>query len=174
MIVALLGILKAGGVYVPLDPSYPQERLAYMLEDTQTAVVLTQKKLREELFEVGKSKHVLSPSAQLRINSAEGPALSGVEGLDSQLKVLCLDTDWTAIAREAEDNPPSTTTADNLTYVMYTSGSTGKPKGVSVTHRGVVRLVKETNYAELNEKEIFLQFAPLSFDASTFEIWALC
>jgi non-ribosomal peptide synthetase component F len=54
---------------------------------------------------------------------------------------------------------------------MYTSGSTGVAKGVSVTHRSVVRLVKETNYAEFGAGEVFLQAAPLSFDASTFEIW---
>lgn len=54
---------------------------------------------------------------------------------------------------------------------MYTSGSTGTPKGVSVIHRGVVRLVKETNYAQLTAEEIILQLAPISFDASTFEIW---
>ncbi len=86
-------------------------------------------------------------------------------------RVVCLDRDWKIIARKKKDNLVSTITADNLAYVIYTSGSTGKPKGVSVIHRGVVRLVKETNYADLTEKEVFLQFAPLTFDASTFEIW---
>jgi amino acid adenylation domain-containing protein len=60
--------------------------------------------------------------------------------------------------------------AQDMCYIMYTSGSTGAPKGVAVTHRGVVRLVKETNYASFSE-QIFLQLAPISFDASTFEIW---
>jgi aspartate racemase len=96
-----------------------------------------------------------------------------IESLPEQgAHVVCLDRDWKIISREKEDNPVSTTSANNLAYVMYTSGSTGRPKGVSVIHRGVVRLVKGTNYAELTEKEVFLQFAPLSFDASTFEIWA--
>ncbi|MDP9099122.1 MAG: condensation domain-containing protein, partial [Verrucomicrobiota bacterium] len=60
--------------------------------------------------------------------------------------------------------------AEDLCYIMYTSGSTGAPKGVAVTHRGVVRLVKGTNYATFSG-ETFLQLAPISFDASTFEIW---
>jgi amino acid adenylation domain len=62
-------------------------------------------------------------------------------------------------------------TSDNLAYVIYTSGSTGRPKGVAVTHRNVVRLVKGNTFADLNENEVLLQFAPVAFDASTFEIW---
>ncbi|MEA2692843.1 MAG: hypothetical protein QOJ16_2230, partial [Acidobacteriota bacterium] len=60
---------------------------------------------------------------------------------------------------------------DNLAYVMFTSGSTGKPKGVAVVHRGVVRLVREAGYARFGPEEVFLQMAPASFDAATFEIW---
>ena len=59
----------------------------------------------------------------------------------------------------------------DLAYIMYTSGSTGAPKGVAIPHRAVVRLVKETNYASFSPNETFLQLAPISFDASTFEIW---
>jgi aspartate racemase len=58
-----------------------------------------------------------------------------------------------------------------LAYVIYTSGSTGKPKGVCVPHRAVVRLVKNTDYALFNSEQIFLQYAPISFDAATLEIW---
>jgi amino acid adenylation domain-containing protein len=85
--------------------------------------------------------------------------------------VICLDADWHTIAQNKKENPSTNVTAENLAYVMYTSGSTGTPKGVSVIHRGVVRLVKETNYAHLTAEEIILQLAPISFDASTFEIW---
>jgi aspartate racemase len=88
---------------------------------------------------------------------------------ENDAHLICLE--WGLIAHESERNPISLATAENLAYVMYTSGSTGQPKGVSVTQRSVVRLVKETDCAELSDKEVFLQFAPLAFDASTFEIW---
>ncbi|HET6364287.1 MAG TPA: amino acid adenylation domain-containing protein [Nitrospirota bacterium] len=88
------------------------------------------------------------------------------------LKALCLDADWETVAVENDQNVPAWSTAETLAYVMYTSGSTGTPKGVEVIHRGVVRLVVQTNYARLGGKETFLQLAPISFDASTFELWA--
>ncbi|MEH2084705.1 MAG: non-ribosomal peptide synthetase [Nostoc sp.] len=85
--------------------------------------------------------------------------------------VICLDADWNTITLNKKENLSTNITAENLAYVMFTSGSTGTPKGVSVIHRGVVRLVKETNYAHLTSEEVILQLAPISFDASTFEIW---
>jgi amino acid adenylation domain-containing protein len=86
-------------------------------------------------------------------------------------QVISLDTERNLIAQESSHNPAGEATALSLAYVMYTSGSTGEPKGVSIVHRGVVRLVKETNYVDLNADETFLQFAPSTFDASTFEVW---
>ena len=68
-------------------------------------------------------------------------------------------------------NPACTTTSDSLAYVMYTSGSTGRPNGVMIEHRSIIRLVKETDYADFSADNVFLQFAPVTFDASTFEIW---
>ncbi|NEO97699.1 MAG: amino acid adenylation domain-containing protein [Symploca sp. SIO2E9] len=143
MIVGILAILKAGGAYVPIDSKYPQERLAFMLSDSKVSVLLTQEKLLIQL-----PKHPQNP-----------------------VQVVCLDQYWQNIDQGHKDNPISVTKADNLAYVCYTSGSTGKPKGVSVPHRGVVRLVKETDYIDFSSKEVFLQLAPISFDASTFEIW---
>ncbi|HEV8580079.1 MAG TPA: amino acid adenylation domain-containing protein [Thermoanaerobaculia bacterium] len=61
---------------------------------------------------------------------------------------------------------------DDLAYVMYTSGSTGRPKGVGVTHANIVRLVRESGFADLGANQVFLQLAPISFDASTLELWA--
>ena len=84
---------------------------------------------------------------------------------------LCLDTARTAIAAQPDTAPENHSTGDCLAYIMYTSGSTGEPKGVSVTHRNVVHLVRGTDYARLGPDEVLLQLAPLSFDASTFEIW---
>ncbi len=139
-VVAHLAILKAGGAYLPLDTDYPQERLAFMMEDGQIPVILTQERMVAALPE-------------------------------HKAKAICLDTGWEAICAESGTDPASGVTADNLAYVMYTSGSTGRPKGISVVHRGVVRLVKTTNYADLTSDEVFLQLAPISFDASTLEIW---
>ena len=154
MIVGLLGILKAGGAYVPLDPAYPKERLAFMLEDTQAPALLTQ-------------EHLIIEDGRSRIEDSD----SRFSILDPQFKVLCLDREWENIARESPENPPSEATADNLAYVIYTSGSTGKPKGVGIPHRGVVRLLFGIDYVYLGAEQTFLQLAPISFDASTFEIW---
>jgi amino acid adenylation domain-containing protein len=111
LIVALFGTLKAGAAYLPLDPSHPPDRLAYMLADASAAVLITQERLRARL-----------------------PVSAGVE-------VIALDTEWIAIAREAVDAPASGVTAENLCYVIYTSGSTGLPKGVAMHHRGVANYI---------------------------------
>lgn len=88
-----------------------------------------------------------------------------------QGKLVCLETEWPRIAHEPTSSIRRAGTLDNLAYVTYTSGSTGRPKGVGVVQRGVVRLVQTPNYVEFTEDEVILQFAPFTFDASTFEIW---
>ncbi len=113
---------------------------------------------------------------QFMLEDAQAPVLLTQKALRESLpqnaaEVICLDELAEETARESTDNPAIETTADNLAYVMYTSGSTGKPKGVAVTHRNVVRLVKNTNYASFSADEVFLQSSTISFDASTFEIW---
>ncbi|HEU5229109.1 MAG TPA: amino acid adenylation domain-containing protein, partial [Ktedonobacteraceae bacterium] len=141
LIVSLLAILKAGGIYVPLDPAYPQERLAFMLADARITLLLTQQKLLERLPTQGISIHDIEELVE-KVGE-ENCAFTSLDGLSTA----------------------------NLAYVIYTSGSTGTPKGVSVTHANVVRLVKETDYVRFSPREVFLQFAPVPFDASTFEIW---
>jgi amino acid adenylation domain-containing protein len=85
--------------------------------------------------------------------------------------VICLDRDWAVIAECSAENPAPLAGPMDLAYLIYTSGSTGLPKAVAVPHRAVVRLVKTTAYAAFGPDEVTLQFAPLAFDASTFEIW---
>ncbi|HZI73802.1 MAG TPA: condensation domain-containing protein, partial [Gemmatimonadales bacterium] len=86
-------------------------------------------------------------------------------------RVVCLEQEWEAIAQESGEKPESQTGAEDLVYVTYTSGSTGQPKGVGVTQRNVVRLVKNNDYAQFSEGEVVLQYAPVSFDAATMELW---
>jgi amino acid adenylation domain-containing protein len=90
----------------------------------------------------------------------------------SRVEVMRLDSDAETIASQSIDNPEIIVAPDDLVYIMYTSGSTGRPKGVMIEHRGVVRLVRDTDYAKFDSSERFLQMAPVSFDASTLEIWA--
>ena len=141
MVVGLLGILKAGGAYVPLDPQYPAERLAVLIEDTLLPVVVGQERWLSEL--------PVSAWTQLVALDTPGPWIAGQSAARLGLEV----------------------SPESLAYVMYTSGSTGRPKGVAAVQRGVTRLVRETDYARFGPEEVFLQLAPLSFDASTLEIW---
>ncbi|MBZ4419892.1 non-ribosomal peptide synthase/polyketide synthase [Myxococcus sp. RHSTA-1-4] len=140
LVVGVLGILKAGAAYVPLDASYPRERLGWMKREAGVAVLVAREKLAEVVGGGGE-------------------------------RVVCVDTEWDAIARQPESNPPSRVGGGNLAYVMFTSGSTGRPKGVGVPHRAVTRLVVGTDCARFGPEEVWLQLAPISFDASTLELW---
>ena len=90
---------------------------------------------------------------------------------EHDVKLIFLDDDQETIAQQSAHNPVCGATPDSLAYIMYTSGSTGVPKGACVNHRAVVRLVREQNYIELGRDDVILQFAPVSFDASTLELW---
>ncbi|MCP3169610.1 non-ribosomal peptide synthetase [Myxococcus qinghaiensis] len=87
------------------------------------------------------------------------------------VEVIALESSWARFATEPEEGPKVSVPAEALAYVMYTSGSTGRPKGVCIPHRAVVRLVKGSRFAELGAEEVFLQLAPISFDAATLELW---
>jgi aspartate racemase len=91
---------------------------------------------------------------------------------DNDALVVCVDSDAEAIGKESDQNPDGSGSAEQLAYVIYTSGSTGLPKGTLIPHRAVIRLVRNTNYANFDADEVFLQFATVSFDASTLELWA--
>ena len=140
MVVAMVAVLKTGACYLPLDASYPQDRLRFMVEDSGAGTLLSDK--------------------------AGCASFDGV-----QLEVIDLHREQNNIIRQSVQNPSLAGTADSLAYIMYTSGSTGTPKGVEVLHRGIVRLVKNTNYVQLDSSDVFAQISKFSFDAITFEVW---
>jgi amino acid adenylation domain-containing protein len=150
MVVALLGILKAGGAYWALEENLPEERFRLMLADAQPRVLLARRKSVKHFSGLAGKTLVDSPTGAITVAAIEDLLESSPRGIIP--------------------NTPLNQAGDPA-YVSYTSGSTGRPKGVVVPHRGVVRLVKETNYVSLNAEETLLHLSPLSFDASTFEIW---
>jgi amino acid adenylation domain-containing protein len=141
LITGMLGIIKAGAAYVPIDPDYPQQRITYMVEDSDSVLLLTHASLIDD-------------------------AVTKQDG-----RYLCLDRDWSLIEKSSTETPHTTATADSLAYIIYTSGSTGKPKGVAIPHRAVNRLVFNSGYMTFIAERTFLQLASPSFDAAIFEIW---
>ena len=145
MVVSLLGVLKAGAAYVPLDPSYPMERLQLMIDDARSPVLLTQ----EELLEAAASN------------------------LATATRVVCVDHDSKQIARYSVDNPAAQTTPDDLAYVIYTSGSTGRPRGAMIPHRAITNHMLWMQHCfPLTAEDRVLQKTPFSFDASVWEFYA--
>ncbi len=163
-LVALLAILKAGGAYVPLDPTYPPERLRFILADARVAVLLTTQEQRT-------TQRVPDQEQRTDSTTERKGVLHTPPANPGQPTVLDLVAEWETIARQPHTNPDSGVTPDNLAYVCYTSGSTGTPKGVGVMHHNVVRLVHQPGYVSLSAQERVLAFAPLTFDAATFEVW---
>jgi amino acid adenylation domain-containing protein len=143
MIVAILGVLKAGGGYVPFEPGTPPLRLRTLLADVGASVVLTERSLAGEIA-----------------------AVADVAG-----EVLCLDDEWAAVASYSESAPDPVAVPLGTAYINFTSGSTGTPKGVLVPHRAVVRLVQNPDYIELGADDVVLQLSTYAWDAATFEIW---
>ncbi|MCP4662795.1 MAG: AMP-binding protein, partial [bacterium] len=150
MVVAILGVLKAGGAYLPLDPGSPgggqmggspRERLAFMLEDAGVRVVVTQEQWLAALPEHG-------------------------------ARTVCPDADRRAIAGQRADNPLPAAAAENLAYLIYTSGSTGRAKGVAIEHRSAVALLawaRETFTPQ--ELAGVLASTSICFDLSVFELF---
>ena len=143
LIASFLGILQVGAAYVPLDTGYPAERLAFMAGDTGMKLIIS------------------SEALAVRLPAGAAPVLA-LDHVDLEPET----PDIGAIPAKAI--PASD---EHLAYVMYTSGSTGMPKGVAIPHRGIVRLVQEPDYVCISPADVFLQVSPVSFDASTFEIW---
>ncbi|MFF1413400.1 amino acid adenylation domain-containing protein [Streptomyces sp. NPDC058289] len=138
MVAALLGVLKAGAAFLPVDPAYPADRIAFMLRDAAPVRVLTSREAAGLLPQDG-------PRALLLDDPA---ALAGLDGADPT------DAERTARLRP-----------DDLAYTVYTSGSTGTPKGVAVTHRGICALTATlAETYQVRPEDRVLQLASISFD----------
>jgi non-ribosomal peptide synthetase component F len=147
MLVGILGILKAGAAYVPLDPDYPPERLAYMVRDSAVTLILTQATLAEKIVTLGQD-----------------------------IRTVVLDTHWHQLQQAVRaGGPPALRRAgpaQQLAYVIYTSGSTGTPKGTLVQHDHVVRLFATSDqYFHFGSTDVWTLFHSLSFDFSVWELW---
>ncbi|MCX4771936.1 amino acid adenylation domain-containing protein [Streptomyces sp. NBC_01260] len=147
LVVALLAVWKAGAAYLPIDPSYPPERIRFMLDDSRAEVLLCEGGLLEGL----------QPSRALAV------------ALDSAMVHAALEV-------APATAPEVTSIPGGLAYVIYTSGSTGAPKAVMLTHSGAVNLVAATaQRCVLDENSRVLQFASVGFDGATWELlMALC
>jgi amino acid adenylation domain-containing protein len=145
LVVGLLGVLKAGGAYLPLDAAYPAERLSFMLGDAAPRVLVTQAELAGRFAEAG----------------------------GAGLRVVSLDREWGSIGAESEERVEGAAGGENLAYVIYTSGSTGRPKAAMVEHHSLVNCALETaRVIGLDPSQRFLLFASLSFDVSVFQIFS--
>ncbi|MFE0649365.1 amino acid adenylation domain-containing protein [Streptomyces sp. NPDC059534] len=151
LMVALLGVLKAGAAYLPVDLDYPADRVAFMLADSGARTVVTTAAAAERLPAVPGLAHV--------VVGAKGPDAPEEPGGPHR----------------ADDAPARPAGPDHPAYLIYTSGSTGRPKGVSVTHRAVVnRLAWMQGRYGLHADDRVLQKTPSSFDVSVWEFfWAL-
>lgn len=143
VVIALLAVLKTGAAYVPLDPSYPKSRLAFMIKDANLSVLLTQRNF-ESLPEVPGGRTVLVDKL-----------LAGPTTVEAREKAL-----------------PEATNTPDLMYVIYTSGSTGTPKGVQVSHRSVVNLLTSMRQRPgLKDTDRLLALTTISFDIAVLELF---
>jgi amino acid adenylation domain-containing protein/non-ribosomal peptide synthase protein (TIGR01720 family) len=143
MVIGLLGLFKAGGVYLPLAPAYPAKRLSLIMQQAGIAVVLTRQQFLGRLADPGGAQ------------------------------CLCLEPDWSAFADEPESPYESGVSLANLAYVIYTSGSTGVPKGAMVEQRGMVNhLHAKIQALQLCAGDIVAQNAAQSFDISVWQFLA--
>ena len=161
---AVMGILKAGAAYVPLDPSFPESRLCYMVRNSELKLILSLERMQDTL------------TAMFTRHNKDAPADEQVPSVP----VLCIDNILAADSPHPTSRPPCINGVSDLAYVIYTSGSTGQPKGVMVQHLGVINLARfmapwmlthhqkdGTKKAVVNPR--CLQFSSISFDAAVYE-----
>ena len=150
VIVAQLAVLVAGAAYVPLDPGYPADRLAFMINDASVAIVISRGELASAL------------------------ELPNGTGLPNGTALLCLDEAAAEIEAFPAAGPAVTMQLDDIAYVIYTSGSTGKPKGTAINHAGLAHLCASFQREfSITPADRGSQVAALGFDAAASEIWPL-
>ncbi|MER6911899.1 amino acid adenylation domain-containing protein [Streptomyces sp. NPDC000594] len=141
MVTAVLGVLKAGCHYVPLNTGFPAERLQVMLDDSGAGVLL---------------------ATTARLPDAQRLASARLRVLDLQ---QCMES-----TRETAD-PALPSGADDPIYVMYTSGTTGVPKGALIRQRGVLRVAHRASFADAGPDDTFLLLSDYSFDGSVYDMY---
>ncbi|UAA40606.1 amino acid adenylation domain-containing protein [Paraneptunicella aestuarii] len=145
MLIAILAVLKAGAAYIPLDPDYPPDRLAFMMQDSQARLLLCQAHLHNLLS---------STSSDIM------PIILDAQDMKEELQSY------------PDTNPELTLGSDNLMYVIYTSGSTGTPKGVLVEHGNVSRLFTSSeSLFQFDRQDVWSLFHSFAFDFSIWEMW---
>ncbi|MGW8601058.1 amino acid adenylation domain-containing protein [Streptomyces sp. NPDC055893] len=167
LMVALLGVLKAGAAYLPVDLDYPADRVAFMLADSGARLVVTAEESAGRLPAVPGLHHVVVGAA---------PAAEETRAPEGQTPEGQTLEDGTPAAHTPEGGAPGRAACpDHPAYLIYTSGSTGRPKGVAVTHRAIVnRLAWMQGAYGLTADDRVLQKTPSSFDVSVWEFfWAL-
>lgn len=161
MIVGLLGILKAGGAYLPLDPSFPNERLLFMLEDAQPRALLIEQHLLKEL--------------PIRTKDSENRQWYKIPVSRTEIGnsiLVCMDTDWKMIATYSDTILSNGLACNNMAYLIYTSGSTGQPKGVQVPHVALTNhLYAMQERPGFRTRDVLLAVTTLSFDIAGLEIY---
>lgn len=143
MVISSLGVLKTGAVYIPLDVKQPKERLQYIIEDSQSSIVVTDKEF-------------------------EGTCREIAQALGRQIDIVNIDS----ITDTNIENPEVNVAHDQLAYILYTSGSTGNPKGVMQTHRNVLHFCRVyTNRLQINIHDKLSFLSTFSFDAGIMDIY---
>ncbi|MCP4990318.1 MAG: amino acid adenylation domain-containing protein [Colwellia sp.] len=144
MIVNIMGILKSGAAYVPVDIKNPPDRIVSILTDSKITIILTRQTIIKDIYQ--------------NLKEFKG-------------EIMCLDKMNDHVQSMKQTNPDIINKPGDAIYIMYTSGSTGKPKGIITPHKGVVRLVKNTNLTNINPDDRLLQLASYAFDGSTYDIF---
>ncbi|MEM7716854.1 MAG: amino acid adenylation domain-containing protein, partial [Cyanobacteria bacterium P01_A01_bin.68] len=178
MLVGLLGILKAGGSYIPLDPAFPQERLRFMVEDSGVDFLIIDSETSPLTPLLNKERgtgKVIPLFDKNEETGEETPLLDKERGDKAQLyrgEVINLDDDWKLIEKKSSENLSPQTTLENLAYIIYTSGSTGKPKGVQIMHKSLVNCLESMQQKPgIASSDILLSVTTLSFDITGLELY---